>query len=154
MAMYVKKFEEIGRQCQDLQELLSSAEHLKIQIEELKEQNMKINEIKANIDEFKNSVPLYSIECKELQALVRKVGIKALGGYKTPAYNNKSLRSKIYSDIQHQLRREFDVERYEAIKRCEFEIAKKIIEEYKPPTFLVNQITLLNSEISFDLEVI
>ena len=153
-AKYVKKFEEIESENQESQNKLVTSSKLETQIAVLREYYTKIDEIKAHIDDFKNSVPLYSIECKELQALVRKVGIKALGGYKTPAYNNNSLRSKVYSDIQHQLRREFGVERYEAIKRCQFEIAKKIIEEYKPPTVLVNQITLLNSEISLDLAVV
>lgn len=147
-AIYVKKFAELENTNKESQNLLDQKKQLNYHLEVLKEQNEKINEIMYHIDDFKNSVPLYSIECKELQALVRKVGIKVLGGYKSPAYSDNSLRGKVYRDIQHQLKREFGVERYEAIKRCQFEIAKKIIEEYKAPTVLINSISFFNSKVS------
>lgn len=55
---------------------------------------------------------LFQIDCKEIQELVRKKGIEILGGYKSVAYNDNSLRGKVYSDIQHQIRREFGVSSY------------------------------------------
>ena len=39
-------------------------------------------------------MPLLQIDCKEIQALVRKKGIEALGGYRSIAYNDNSLRGK------------------------------------------------------------
>lgn len=51
------------------------------------------------------------MELMELQLLVRKKGIEVLGRYRSIAYNNNSLRGKVYSDIQHQIRREFGVVR-------------------------------------------
>ena len=91
-------------------------------------------------------MPLFQIDCKEIQALVRKKGIEALGGYKSVAYKDNSLRGKVYSDIQHQIRREFGVSRYEAIKRSQLEMAKEIISNYKVPLVLENEIKLLNEE--------
>ena len=89
---------------------------------------------------------LHNIECKELQAQVRKKAIQVLGGYKSPAYKDNSLRGKVYSDIQHQIRREFGVVRYEAIKRSQLEMAKEIIINYKVPLVLENEIKLLNEQ--------
>ena len=89
-------------------------------------------------------MPLLQIDCKEIQALVRKKGIEALGGYRSIAYNDNSLRGKVYSDIQQQIRREFGVLRYEAIKRSQLEMAKEIIINYKVPLVLENEIKLLN----------
>lgn len=52
----------------------------------------------------------------------------------------------MYSDIQQQIRREFGVLRYEAIKRSQLEMAKEIIINYKVPLVLENEIKLLNGE--------
>jgi phage anti-repressor protein len=107
----------------------------------------KQQKIETRIDDLESNMPLFNVECKDLQSLVRKIGIKALGGYKSPSYNDNSLRGKVYSDIQHQLKREFGVSRYEAIKRCQLGKARKIIEEYKAPTVLVDKIYLTNSQM-------
>jgi phage anti-repressor protein len=107
----------------------------------------KQQKIETRIDNLESNMPLFNVECKDLQSLVRKIGIKALGGYKSPSYNDNSLRGKVYSDIQHQLKREFGVSRYEAIKRCQLGKARKIIEEYKAPTVLVDKIYLTNSQM-------
>lgn len=86
-------------------------------------------------------MPLFNIECKELQALVRKTGIRVLGG----AYQ----RGKVYADIQHQLKRELGVSRYEVIKRSQLETAKRIVQEYSVPLVLANKIETLNNQVSF-----
>lgn len=151
---YRNYFIECEKEASKQSKLLSPREQLKIQLEILDEQDKKIEVVVKKIDNLEQNMPLFNGECKELQALVRKAGIKALGGYKSPAYNNGSLRGKIYSDIQHELKREFGVSRYESIKRHQFQIAKKLIEEYKAPTVLINEINQLNSEISTDKEAI
>jgi len=105
--------------------------------------------IENRMNKFEDNMPLFNVECKELQALVRKIGIKALGGYKTPAYNDNSVRTKIYKDIQHQLKREFGIERYEGIKRVQLDAAKAIVNDYKVPMFLVKEIEIINDQIRF-----
>jgi len=99
------------------------------------------------IDTLENDMPLFNVECKELQALVRKTGIKALGGYKTPAYKDNSIRGKLYADIQRQIKREFNVIRYEGIKHSQLKIANEIIVGYRVPLYLEDEISLLNNQI-------
>ena len=125
---------------------LSPMELMELQFKALKEQEEKIAQVENKVDKLEEDMPLFQIDCKEIQALVRKKGIKALGGYKSVAYNDNSLRGKVYSDIQHQIRREFGVSRYEAIKRSQLEMAKEIIGNYKVPLVLENEIKLLNVE--------
>ena len=125
---------------------LSPMELMELQFKALKEQEEKILQVENKVDKLEEDMPLFQIDCKEIQALVRKKGIEALGGYRTIAYNNNSLRGKVYSDIQHQIRREFGVSRYEAIKRSQLEMAKEIISNYKVPLVLENEIKLLNEE--------
>ena len=125
---------------------LSPMELMELQFKALKEQEEKIIQVENKVDKLEEDMPLFQIDCKEIQALVRKKGIEVLGGYRTIAYNNNSLRGKVYSDIQHQIRREFGVVRYEAIKRSQLEMAKEIIINYKVPLVLENEIKLLNGE--------
>lgn len=110
----------------------------------------KTQEIEDRVDNLESNMPLFNVDCKELQTLVRKVGTKALGGYRSPAYKNNSLRGKIYADIQHQLKREFGVNRYEAIKRGQLETAQRIVAEYKAPMVLADEIQVLNNQISYE----
>ena len=125
---------------------LSPMELMKLQFKALKEQEEKIAQVENRVDKLEEDMPLFQIDCKEIQALVRKKGIEALGGYRSIAYNDNSLRGKVYSDIQQQIRREFGVLRYEAIKRSQLEMAKEIIINYKAPLVLENEIKLLNEQ--------
>lgn len=125
---------------------LSPMELMELQFIALKEQKEKIAQVENRVDKLEEDMPLLQIDCKEIQALVRKKGIEALGGYRSIAYNDNSLRGKVYSDIQQQIRREFGVLRYEAIKRSQLEMAKEIIINYKVPLVLENEIKLLNGQ--------
>lgn len=125
---------------------LSPMELMELQFIALKEQKEKIAQVENRVDKLEEDMPLLQIDCKEIQALVRKKGIEALGGYRSIAYNDNSLRGKVYSDIQQQIRREFGVVRYEAIKRSQLEMAKEIIINYKAPLALENEIKLLNEQ--------
>ena len=125
---------------------LSPMELMELQFKALKEQEEKIIQVENKVDKLEEDMPLFQIDCKEIQALVRKKGIEALGGYRSIAYNDNSLRGKVYSYIQQQIRREFGVVRYEAIKRSQLEMAKEIIINYKVPLVLENEIKLLNVE--------
>lgn len=125
---------------------LTPMELMELQFKALKEQEEKIAQVENRVDKLEEDMPLFQIDCKEIQALVRKKGIEALGGYRSIAYNDNSLRGKVYSDIQQQIRREFGVLRYEAIKRSQLEMAKEIIINYKVPLVLENEIKLLNEQ--------
>lgn len=81
-----------------------------------------------------------------MQKKVRKVAIESLGGYKSPAYRDNSIRQKVFEDIQHQIKREFDVNSYKAIKRSQLEVAMKILGEYKVPMALKSLVIFINSE--------
>jgi len=114
--------------------------------EELKNE---INGVKKDLEDFKDNAPLFNSECDELMDRVKSVATKILG-YKPPAYNDKSLRGRVYSDMQHQLRREFGVKKYKAIKRCQLSKAFEIVNNYVAPTVLIDEITRVNNQVSFE----
>lgn len=145
-AAYVTKFEEMEKA--QTNKLLSPTEMLKLQLKVLEEQEKKISLVDKKVDNLENNIPLFTVECKELQSLVRKVGTKALGGHGTAAYKDNSIRGKVYTDIQRQLKREFGVERYEGIKRSQLEVAREIVSNYKLPIILKEKIELANSQVA------
>lgn len=128
---------------------LSAMDQLRLQYQVLGEHEEKIIKIDNKIDNLENNMPLFNVECKELQALVRKKGIEVLGGKGSQAYKNNSLRGKVYADIQHELKREFQVTRYEAIKRCQLIKAREIIADYKVPFMLKDEIIEVNNQLDF-----
>ena len=129
---------------------LTTLEQLKLHYLALDEQNRELKQVKADVTDLKNNMPLFNIECKDLQQAVRAKGCEVLGGYGSKAYKSNSIRQKVYIDIQHQLKREFGVSRYEAIKRQYLATAHLIVENYEPPTCLVNEIYNANMQIPFD----
>ena len=123
--------------------------HLSKEVQAICALDHKQQQLEVEVKELKDGMPLFNVECKELQALVRKKGIEVLGGKGSQAYKNNSLRGKVYADIQHELKREFQVTRYEAIKRCQLIKAREIIADYKVPFMLKDEIIRVNNQINF-----
>lgn len=126
---------------------LTTREELKLHYRAIEELDVEFSEIKDTVTQMQDNMPLFNVECKELQALVRKVGIRTLGGYKSPAYDDNSIRGKVYADIQSQLKREFGVTRYEAIKRVQLEQAMQIVKNYRSPLILQERIQIANKQM-------
>ena len=131
---------------------LSPMELLKLQYKALEEHEQKIEQVKHELDDYIDNAPLFQVDCKEVQAEVKRKGTKVLGGYRSPAYLDNSLRGKVYADIQRELKRQFGVNRYEAIKRKDYEKALIIISNYEAPFKLQGDIELKNSQIGLELE--
>ena len=109
----------------------------------------EVLEVKDNLTEFKEDIPLFTVECEEVSRTVKRVGTKVLGGKGSKAYNDKSLRAKVYSDIHRQLKREFDVNSYKAIKRRYLSNAIDIVENYNLTIALNEQINMLNNQVAW-----
>lgn len=141
-AEYVQAFNKMETQIKQL----SPMDQLRLQYQVIEQHENKLTKLDNKVDALESNMPLFNVECKEVQALVRKTGIRILGGYHSNAYKDNSLRGKVYADIQHELKREFGVSRYEAIKRHQLNKAHEIISNYKAPIVLEDQITLLNRQ--------
>ena len=150
---YIEAFNKMEQALKEPRKL-TAQEELRLHYQVIEEHAKEIEsvrgeviEVREEVIDLKDNMPLFNIECKELQALVRSKGVRVLGGYKSTAYNDHSLRGKVYSDIQRQLKREFGISKYEAIKRSQLDIARSIVEEYKAPTVLVAEISNLNNQM-------
>lgn len=111
----------------------------------------KIDKVNNDLQEFKKDMPLLALECQKITKAKNQKVVPLLGGKDSPAYKDNSIRQQVYSDIDAQLRREFGVSTYKAIKRNQCDLAVKIINEYELPMYLKDQIDSSNAQISFGM---
>lgn len=107
----------------------------------------KIKKVNDDLQEFKKDMPLLALECQKITRAKNQKVVPLMGGKSAPAYKNKSLMHKVYSDVDAQLRREFGVNTYKAIKRSQCDLAVRIIESYKLPMFLQKEIDAENAQM-------
>nr|DAF69093.1 MAG TPA: hypothetical protein [Bacteriophage sp.] len=127
---------------------LSALEQLQLQNQALLEVNDKVDEVKNDLEEFKQEMPLLGCDMDRITTAIRTKGIKCLGGKNTPAYKDKPLRSRVYSDIHMQLRREFGVSTYKSIKRNQVDKAVDIVNKYYLPYVLAVDIADANTKMA------
>ena len=142
---YMDRFEEMKNYIEEVQVPKLSKELQAIFV--LDNRTVKLEE---RINNIENNYPLFPAECDEITQTVRTIGVKLLGYKNSEAYNNPSLRSKVYSDIYNQLRREFQVRSYKVIKRCQLTKALEIINNYNLPIALKDEINQVNNQVTFD----
>ena len=106
----------------------------------------EIDSVKKDLEDFKNDLPILGIEEARISNAVKQKGIECLGGKDSNAYNDKSIRGKLYSDLHRQIRREFGVSTYKAIRRNQTDTAIEIIQSYVPPLILSEEIGCANAQ--------
>lgn len=107
----------------------------------------RIDKVDTDLQEFKADMPLLALECQRITRAKNQKVVPLMGGKSAPAYKNKSLMHKVYSDVDAQLRREFGVNTYKAIKRNQCDLAVKIIEDYVLPMYLKEEIDAENAQM-------
>ena len=111
------------------------------------ELNQKVDDLDKKIDRLELDLPILGIEIDRITSAAKKKGVECLGGKNSEAYQDKSLRGKVYNDIYRELKRQFGVSTYKAIKRSQCDTAVSIIGEYQLPYVLLEQVQLKNSQL-------
>lgn len=111
------------------------------------ELNQRVDKVEDKVRSLEDDMPLYGCEIDEVQKHVRRKGVDVLGGKNSEAYHDGSIRSKVYSDIYSQLKREYGcVSSYKSIKRKYIADIHDFIDCYELPTILEEMITDLNAQ--------
>lgn len=108
----------------------------------------KTDKLAERFEKFEKELPLMPNEADLLREAVNKRVMSILGGKESKAYKNRSIVNTIFGDAYRNLKRNFDVRKYNCIKRSQIEIALKIAEEYVPPVYLAERIEQANSSKS------
>lgn len=137
----------------------SGMELLELHYQALKEVDSKVDKAEQRIDALDKklhdelmNLPLLGVESDTVDKALKSRGVEIAGGKESNAYKDKNLLRRIYWDLHGQLRREFGVSTYKAIKRNQTDLALKFLAEYKPPMHLREQIANVNAQQSLDLE--
>lgn len=120
-----------------------------IQDKQIQEVQKEITTVKDELIDLRDNAPLFNVECDEISKSVKSLGVRVLGGKDSNAYKDNSIRSQVYSDIYEQIKRQFGVKSYKAIKRGQLQTALNIIEQYKVPLFLQDLIKGTNNQLMF-----
>lgn len=144
-ATYINRFHEMEEQ---IHKPKSAMELLEIEFAAIREVDSKVEAVNADLQDFKKNLPLLPAEAELIVNRVNKRIVAALGGKDSNAYNDTSLRGKVYSDIHRELKRQFGVTKYKYIKSCKCEAALTIIDEYELPIVLQDMIAGANAQIN------
>lgn len=112
------------------------------------ELTQKVDRLDQKIDRLEADLPILGIEIDKITCAVKKKGVECLGGKDSEAYADRSLRGKVYSDIYAELKRQFGVTTFKAIKRSQCNDAVEIIGQYKLPYILATQIQVENAQVN------
>lgn len=96
------------------QKPMTIEEQLQIVAKGTLEVKEEIHRVDNDLQNFKADMPLLALECQRITRAKNQKVVPLMGGKSAPAYKNKSLMHKVYSDVDAQLRREFGVNTYKA----------------------------------------
>ena len=111
----------------------------------------RVESVNQDLQDFKMDMPILGIEIDKITAAVKKKGVHCLGGKESNAYKDKSLRGKVYHDIYRELKRQFGVTTYKAIKRNQCDLAVEVIGRYELPYILAEQVKDTNAQINMEV---
>ena len=115
------------------------------------ELNQRVDTLAERMNKFEYDLPLFPSEADNISSAVKRRVVETLGGKHSNAYHNKSISQTAFIDAYRNLKRNFNVSSYKAIKRNQYNRAIEIVNTWKPPVFLMDEIKACNSQISFDL---
>lgn len=128
---------------------LSALEQINLTQQAVLEVNEKIDNVKDELEQFKQDMPVLGCDIDRIQYTKNKKVVPLLGGKDSEAYNDKSIRSRVYSDISVEIRRQFQVPNQKCLKRNRVEQAIEVIDNYVLPIALKEEIDSVNSQMSF-----
>lgn len=82
---------------------------------------------------------------------VKAKGVETLGGKDSNSYKDRSLRGRVYADIHREVKRQFGVTTYKAIKRNQCEKAVAFVRNYNVPFVLQEEIAENNAQLNLEV---
>lgn len=124
-------------------------ELLELHYEAIKQVDNKVNTLEERFNEFEQTLPLFPEDADDVSKEVKKRVVEILGGKDSNAYHDKSLSQTVFKDAYKDLKRNFDVNSYKAIKRQRKGAAIELARAYQAPLYLQERIRYTNAQMSF-----
>ena len=126
---------------------MTPIEQLQLQATAILQVNEKVDNLDKKIDRLELDLPILGIEIDRITSAVHKKGVECLGGKYSEAYQDRSLRGKVYNDIYADLKQHFHVGSYKSIKRSQCDLAVYIIDGYQLPFGLKDMVQYRNAQL-------
>lgn len=127
---------------------MSPLEQLQLQAQAILQVNEKVDALDKKLERFELDLPILPIEADRITEAVRKRGVDILGGKGSNAYQDRSMRQRVYSNIYADLKANFRVRSYKSIKRNQCDSALNVIARYDAPLYLQDEIYMINGQRS------
>lgn len=115
------------------------------------ELNHRVDNLSERMDKIEMDLPVLPLEADQITEAVRRKGVSAMGGKQSAAYQDRGLRQRVYNNIYSNLKYNFAVRSYKAIKRSQCSRAIEIVDGWNPPVFLADEIEARNSQMRLDV---
>lgn len=110
------------------------------------ELQQEVDSIKKDMESLKMDLPILPVEEDRITSAVKRKGLAVMGGKTSNVYRDKSIRRKVYQGIYVNLKYNFQIKTYRALKRSQVDKAIDIINNYQPPYVLAEQIDSANAQ--------
>lgn len=127
---------------------MTTAEKIHLLAQSDEELNLKVDKVEAEVKELKDTMPLLAVDCDRITNAVKAKGVETLGGKDSNSYKDRSLRGRVYADIHREVKRQFGVTTYKAIKRNQCDKAVAFVRNYNVPFVLQEEISESNAQLS------
>lgn len=124
---------------------------LEVHYEAIKQVNRRVDTLSERMDKIELDLPLLPIEADRITEAVRRKGVAAMGGKQSVAYHDRGIRQKVYNNIYANLKYNFSVRSYKAIKRSQCDRAIAIVNSWKAHVFLEDEISAANAQMRLNL---
>lgn len=130
---------------------MTTAEKIHLLAQSDEELIHRVDEVKAEVEELKETMPLLAVDCDRITNAVKAKGVETLGGKDSNSYKDRSLRGRVYADIHREVKRQFGVTTYKAIKRNQCEKAVAFVKNYNVPFVLQEEIAENNAQLNLEV---
>lgn len=127
---------------------MTPLEQLQLQAQAILQANEKVDVLDKKLERLELDLPILPIEADRITEAVRKRGVDILGGKGSNAYQDRSMRQRVYSNIYADLKSNFRVRSYKSIKRNQCDSALNVIARYDAPLYLQDEIYMINGQHS------
>lgn len=104
----------------------------------------EIENIKTDVNYLKDNMRIDGVQEHRISVLGKKAVIKALGGYKSPAY--QKMAKKVFARFWRDFKNHFSLPRYSELPRIQYDEAIDFINAWQPDTSTRLEIQAINKQ--------
>lgn len=108
----------------------------------------QLNNHEDRLSNVEDTMRVNGIQEKKLTGIVNKVVLDTLGGKKSNAYADRSIRGKTYSEINNRIKNKYGIPRRGELPAKDYDSAMQFIENWTPDYELKHLIIKANNQLN------